>query len=200
MLTSITPLGERGRRRAWGPTVTALGVGSVVGGMGAGASAGLLGSALALVWRPGPGATAVLLAGLAALAGMFDSRSLGWKLPTVRRQVDEEWLTRYRGWVVGLGYGVQLGAAVTTIVTSASVYLLLAVALLTAAPVAGAVVGATFGLARALPVYGARRVTSPQRLATASRRLDAWAPHAARTTAVVLWVVAAATLLPAVAG
>ena len=32
------------------------------------------------------------------------------------------WLGRYRSWVYGLGFGVQLGAGVTTVVVSSAVY------------------------------------------------------------------------------
>jgi hypothetical protein len=41
-------------------------------------------------------------------------------VPGPRRQVDDRWRDQYRGWVYGLGYGVQLGVGVTTIVSSAA--------------------------------------------------------------------------------
>ena len=33
--------------------------------------------------------------------------------------VHEQWLTRYRGWVYGVGFGAQLGFGLVTIITSA---------------------------------------------------------------------------------
>jgi hypothetical protein len=72
--------------------------------------------------------------------------------PGVQRQVDEQWLTAYRGWVYGAGYGVQLGAAVVTIVTTWTVYAMVALALLTGSWSGGLVIGLVFGVARAVPV------------------------------------------------
>ena len=46
MMGSITPLGERGRGRRWGPTVGAYLVGSALGGAAAGAAAGFVGGLL----------------------------------------------------------------------------------------------------------------------------------------------------------
>ena len=110
---SITPLGERGRGRRWGRTVTAYVVGSALGGAAAGAAAGALGG---MVQRAAPaGAGLLWFAAAAALTGAavdaaLAAAALPWKrLPGPRRQVNEEWLTRYRGWVYGAGFGVQLG-------------------------------------------------------------------------------------------
>src|SRR5438552_349493 len=128
MLGSITPLGERGRGRRWGLTVTAYSLGSVAGGATAGAVAGALGAALGAVGASGPAlpwvAAATVLAGAAidAAAAALDPPG---RLPGPRRQVNEEWLGRYRGWVTGVGFGFQLGLGVATIVNTAAVYSLL---------------------------------------------------------------------------
>ena len=42
-------------------------------------------------------------------------------VPGPRRQVDERWLDRYRGWVYGVGYGSQLGLGIVTVVIVAFV-------------------------------------------------------------------------------
>ena len=47
------------------------------------------------------------------------------RVPSMRRQVDEDWLSRYRRWVYATGFGWQLGTGVTTIVTSRVTYALL---------------------------------------------------------------------------
>src|SRR4051812_4383872 len=120
MLASITPLGERGRRRRWGRTVTAFVIASTLGGAATGAIAGTLGWLLLrdVSWDGRIGFVAALLA-----AGLV--LDLLGKVPGPRRQVDESWLDRYRGWVYGAGFGFQLGAGVVTIVTNSAVWVAL---------------------------------------------------------------------------
>jgi len=176
MLASINPLGERARDRRWGVTVAAYLLGSTAAGTLAGAVLGTLGHALAL----GPGATALAVVTLSALALAVDVGLGGLRVPTVRRQVDKDWLGRYRGWVVGAGFGAQLGLGVVTIVNTAAVYLMLALALLTGSTAAGATVGATFGLVRALIILVVARVRRPDQLRLALRRVNAWRPVSER--------------------
>src|SRR4051794_14250932 len=194
MLSSITPLGERGRRRRWGVTVTAYVIASAAGGAVIGAASGGVGAAVTAVANPSTGAPAAVLAALIAAGAAFDLRLLPWPLPTVHRQVDENWLHSYRGSVYGAGFGFQLGLGVVTIVTTSAVYLTLATALLTGSVAAGTLIGTTFGLVRALPVLALRRVTDPQRLRAAHRRVHAWGPVAQQGAAAALVVVAAAAL------
>ena len=182
MLSSITPLGERGRSSRWSVTVTAYVVASTVAGAVLGLTLGAVAAGFSAVgpgWLPGRGVL-LAVAGLAAVGALLDSGVAGLRLPTVRRQVDEDWLVRYRGWVYGAGFGAQLGVGVVTIVTSSTVYLTWAVALLSASPVVGAVLGGVFGLVRALPVLTARRVTSWPALVSASAALDRARPVASR--------------------
>ena len=116
MLSSISPLGEQARSSRWWVTTAAYLIGSLAGGLVLGGLAGLLGSALPAPWRASPWAlglaAALLLLGLA-----LDLAAGGRKLPSWRRQVDEQWLTRYRGWVYGIGFGAQLGFGLVTIIT-----------------------------------------------------------------------------------
>ena len=110
MLTSISPLGERARASRWWLTTTAYVVSSLVGGLALGLVAALLGSLVPAAWRSSP--AAYLLVAVALLVGLLlDSGVAGRRLPTWRRQVDRTWLDRYRGWVVGVGFGTQLGSA-----------------------------------------------------------------------------------------
>jgi sulfite exporter TauE/SafE len=176
MLASIHPLGERARDRRWSVTVSAYLVGSTLAGALLGAVLGGAGSLLAL--GPGPTAAMVLVLGAAALA--FDLRLGGLRLPSVHRQVDKDWLDRYRGWVVGVGFGFQLGLGVVTIVTTAAVYLTLALAALTGSPAAGAGVGATFGLVRAVVILAVAPVRRPDQLRAALRRMQLWQPLSER--------------------
>jgi len=192
MLSSITPLGERGRSGRWPVTTTAYVLGSVLGGAAVGALAGTVGWLLPLDSAAFATAALVVLAVAAALAAAVEVGALP-RLPTVRRQVDEDWLHRYRGWVYGAGFGLQLGAGLVTIVTSPTVYLTLALAVLTGSPGGGAVVGLVFGLSRALPVLGTRRVTTTESLAGSARRLASWERSGQAVAAVGLAAVATAT-------
>jgi hypothetical protein len=129
---------------------------------------------------------------LAVVAGLGLLVELG-RLPAPpgpARQVDEDWLRRYRGWVYGVGYGAQLGLGVVTIISSTTLHVALLLALLTGSPAGGAVVGAVFGLTRALPVLALRNVHTSAQLVAAARRVEALAPVARRAAATSLAVVA----------
>jgi hypothetical protein len=191
MLGSITPLGERGHLRRWSATVVWYFVGSVLGGAVIGGLLGALGAGVA-AFGPDLSGTAVLaVLGVLAAAGVaFDLRLGGLRLPSVKRQVNEDWLVRYRGWVVGMGFGFQLGLGVVTIVTTATLYVALAAALLAGSLPAGLALGVVFGFARALPLLAARRVDSAPKLRNQHLRLIAWAPRV-HTVAVAALVVAA---------
>ena len=167
MLASITPLGERGRHSNWWVTVTAFLIGATAASAGAGAALGALGS-VALPERPG---LAVLLAAI-GVAIVLDGLPLA--VPGPRRQVDERWLDRYRGWVYGAGYGAQLGLGVTTIVSSAATYVALLAALLTASAPAGAIVLGCFGAVRGLTPLAAAGVRSQRQLLEFHRALARW--------------------------
>ena len=198
MLTSITPLGERGRAGRWPVTVAAYVLGSCLGGLAVGALAGLLGQLLPLERGPVGTAATALLAAVAVLALLVELRVLP-QPPTWQRQVDEDWLHRYRGWVYGVGFGAQLGAGLVTIVTSTSLYVALLLALLTGSVPGGAAVGLVFGLVRALPVLALGRVHTPAQLTSAARRTAALEPLDRRAVAAGLAVAALAAVAQAVA-
>ncbi len=194
MLASITPLGERSRGFSWRLTASAFILGATAAGATAGAAAGALGSLTAI----GAGTRAAALGVVIALALLFDSSLLSRRLPTMRRQVNEDWLARYRGWVYGLGFGLQLGMGLATIVTSAAVYAAAAAALLCATPLAGLAVGGVFGGVRGVSLLAARRVRSPGDLLVLHRRLerlDRSARRAVPATELALMAVVAAALI-----
>ena len=139
MLASITPLGERSRRQQWAITVAALIVGSAAAGAAVGAALAATGRLLPL----GASSRLVLLLGIAAVAVVLELRPFGVRLPTHRRQVDESWLLRYRGWVYGIGFGGQLGVGVWTIVATSAVYVAFVAELLARDVAAGLAIGAT---------------------------------------------------------
>jgi hypothetical protein len=190
MLSSINPLGERAKGQRFWMTVTWYVLGSIAGGLTIGTMAGMLGSLFPTgTWRAG----AIVLLGL--LGATFDG--IG-RVPTaLRRQVDENWLGRYRGWVYGLGFGFQLGLGVATIVTTASVYTTIGVAFLLGSPLLGAMVGVAFGLARAMVIVIVGGASDPARLRAVMRRLQTKLPVAnwLAVTSQLAVVVMAATVL-----
>ena len=172
MLTSITPLGERGRGSRWGATVLAFALGSTLAGGGAGLAAGAVGD----VALGGLAASTRLVILAALLVGglAIDLGLAGMRLPGPRRQVNEQWLGAYRGWVYGFGFGFQLGLGVATIVSASAVYATLAAAAATADPLRGLAIGAAFGLLRAATLLAGRRVRSPAALHEIGRWLERW--------------------------
>ncbi|HLI23388.1 MAG TPA: hypothetical protein VKU91_00410 [Acidimicrobiales bacterium] len=170
MLTSISPLGERARRNRWATTVAFYLFASVGAATATGAALGGAGSVL----PGGPAPRAAALAVVAAWAVAADAGVV--RVPTVRRQVNEDWLNRYRGWVYGAGFGAQLGVGITTIVTTATVYATVAAEVLVGGPWAGALVGATFGLVRGLPILATAGVADHRALVARHRQVVAAAP------------------------
>jgi hypothetical protein len=194
MLASINPLGERTRSQRYSVTVVAYIVGSTVAGAILGGVLGFVGTPVA---RPEVALTAVAL--LATVGILFDGRRLGRRVPGPRRQVDESWLVTYRGWVYGAGFGVQLGLALVTIVTASATWVAFGCALFSSSAPAGVVIGATFGLARALPILAAARVRDPSTLRRLVRRLERMRPRVAVTTTAVQGAAAVGLVALAVA-
>src|SRR5918911_4815984 len=169
MLASITPLGERARRSRWTTTTIFYLLGSTAAGAAGGVLAGLLGSLML-----GGVSIGVRLAivGGALTAGLLVELTPR-AVPGPRRQVNEQWLDRYRGWVYGLGVGAQLGAGVTTVVVSSAVYAVWLAALASAHPLTGLEIGAAAGALRGATVLAGARVVSPTRLIGFHQRMGA---------------------------
>jgi hypothetical protein len=177
MLASITPLGERGRGNRWWLTALAYEAGSVAGGAAMGALAGTAGLLISrlLLAPAAPERARVVAAAVVttiALGAELGHRSGRLRLPTTHRQVDRRWLDRYRGWVYGAGFGLQLGTGVVTIVNSVAMYALVGLVLAIASPVWGCAVGAVFGLARALPLLAFGRARDFGAVQRAHRALE----------------------------
>ena len=188
MLTSISPLGERARGNRWSLTVLWLGLGAAGGGAALGAALGALGQASVSV--AGSDIRLVLLAVACAAAAVWDLS--GRRLPG-RRQVNEDWLVAYRSWVYGAGFGLQLGAAVVTVVNTALVPLFMLAALLAGDATAGLVIGTAFGATRGASLALGRRVQTPDDLRHLHRRLDQHADRIRRASAAVAAALAGAS-------
>jgi hypothetical protein len=192
MLSSITPLGERGRNNRFAVAAAFFIAGSLLGGAAIGFLAGGLGQ---LVSPIEPTAAAAVIAGLALAGAAVDAHLGGLRLPTIKRQVDERWLQKYRGWVYGFGFGAQLGTGLATIVSSAAVYVMVAAAVLTRSVAAGTVIGLTFGLVRGASILLARRVASPDELRRFHRRLAANATRSVRVGVATQGLIGAAGIV-----
>jgi sulfite exporter TauE/SafE len=192
MLASITPLGERGRHSRWGVTVTAFLLGATIASAGLGALAGALG-ALAVPDSVDLGARLAALAGVGLLAAAFDAR--GDRVPGPRRQVNEDWLVTFRGWVYGLGYGVQLGLGITTVISSAALYVALIAAVATGDPARGALVLACFGAVRGAILLGTAGVRRPEQLISLDARLRLWRAPVRHAGVATLGAIAAAAII-----
>lgn len=159
MLGSITPLGERSRGANWVVTVVFYVLGSAIGGAALGAVLGSLGRpAVSGATEVSTTAPLVLLGAFATAGVLFDTHAFGLSLPTIRRQVRQSWLTTYRGWVYGFGFGVQLGLGVVTVVTSSAIYSAFFAAFLSGSAILGAAIGLIFGLLRAATIFAVARV------------------------------------------
>jgi hypothetical protein len=193
MLGSITSLGERSRGRRWAVTHAWFLIGALSGGLLLGASLVALREAAALL--PTPAVAAVALAGLAAVAV---AAVRGRRPPSLHRQVDHRWLDRFRGWVVGVGFGFQLGAGVFTLIPSYALYLLALCALLGAPSPALLAAGVLYGGIRGLsatPGGWVRTTQQLQRLNQVSVRLQARSATVARGADVVGVAALAAALV-----
>ena len=82
----------------------------------------------------------------------ISARVLGFGPPFLRRQVNEDWLSRYRSWLYGSGFGWQIGVGFTTYIMTAAVPLTIVFAALSASPWAALGIAVVFGLARGLTV------------------------------------------------
>jgi len=199
MLSTITPLGESGRRNRWATTATWFIAGAVLGGATLGAGAALLATGVAAIDLSDE-AAAGIAAGLAAVTIASDLKLGGFRLPSHTRQVNESWLDQFRSWVYGGGFGWQIGVGLATYVTTSAMYLMIALAALTASPLAAFLIVTGFGSVRGLAVLLGRRLTTPDRLMALHRRLAERLPSAQRAIvlvqAAVLAVAAAAAWGP----
>ena len=157
MLSSITPLGQRGRGGSWLRTVVAFWVGAMFAGGAVFGLIGVVGTPLGI-----PGLNPWYSIAILAVAGALDLR--GVRPPSLHRQVDEDWLGKYRDWVTGFGFGLQLGAGFATIIPTFGTWALLLVAMGAGVPAAMAI-GIAFGVGRSLLLLSTREVRSPSVLA-----------------------------------
>ncbi len=190
MLSSITPVAEAGRGHRFGSTATFFMIGALLGGAVVGAVCAALAAGLAVVDPPvGP---RLALIALGALAGVLvDAGFTPWRTPFLRRQVNEDWLSAYRPWFYGGGFGFQIGTGVMTYVMSTAVPLTLAFAVLTASPRRALVVCIAFAAVRGSAILLTARCRSFADLQGFHRRFERWREPARRATIASLGLVSA---------
>ncbi|MDX1447602.1 MAG: hypothetical protein R3246_00955 [Acidimicrobiia bacterium] len=158
MLSSIHPLGERARNNRWAVTITAFTVGAITGGAVVGGLLGWLGS----LFSPREDLTLLVVGALALVAGGLDL--IGVRAAGPSRQVNERWIGALRGTIYGFGFGAQLGTGFATFVVTWGVWAVLAAEFLSGSATVGALIGAVFGLGRALAPLAAGWIDRPSRL------------------------------------
>lgn len=170
MLSQITPMAEAGRGHKFARTARWFIAGATLGGITLGCA--IAGAALACAGMSTNVAIA-LTAGLALVGAAIDAHLFGFGPPFLRRQVNQDWLSNYRSWVYGGGFGWQIGVGLTTYVMTSAVPLTIVVGALSGKPWAALALGTIFGLARGLAVLLGARVRTPDALIAFHRRFEA---------------------------
>jgi hypothetical protein len=205
MLSQITPMAEAGRGQRFTRTAGWFIAGAVVGGamLGAVIAAG----ARAIAAADLSSSTAIALVAAFSFGGAaIDAHLFGFGPPFITRQVNDAWLSQYRAWVYGGGFGWQIGAGFTTYVMTAAVPLMVVVGALTGNAYAAIALGTGFGFARGLAVLMGARLHSPAALVAFHRRFDAWGDPVRQVVigaqlvvaAVAAWIVAPAAIASAI--
>jgi len=202
MVSAINPFTERSRgNRYWLTTLWFI-AGSVLGGALLGALAAVGAALWGSLWGSLTGSVAVA-AGVGCVgclvAAASDSSTVRFRLPGHPRQVNEQWLGRYRRWVYACGFGVQIGVGFATYIMTAAVYLTVLLGALSDSPATAFAVGLVFGLVRGLAVLLSSGAADPAALRQLHRRLDLLAPWSLRAVMLVE-AVGAAVLGYAAAG
>jgi MFS family permease len=196
MLSQLTPVAERARGNRFRVSSAWFMLGALTGGATLGAGvAGLTAVVRAIEFPSEVAAAAAALVALSAAA--LDARVLPWAPPFFRRQVNEDWLTSYRSWVYGLGFGWQIGAGITTYVMTSAVFVLIALGALSASPWIAFAAAMTFAIVRGLAVFASAFCSTYEELLSFHRRMAMNEPLARRGVVGVLVLVAGTAAMSA---
>ena len=164
MLSSITPLGQRSRGSSWERAVSAFWIGAAMASFGLFVAVGALGDLFSL-----SGASIWFGVGAVLTAAVLDL--LRVPVPGPQRQVDEDWLNKYRDWVTGFGFGAQLGVGFATIVRTWGFWSLLVLAALFGLP-GSAFIAVGFAIGRSVLLLTTKGVNTPGQLAELMRAFE----------------------------
>jgi hypothetical protein len=148
VIDTIGPTGHTGGRRTTIAACVAFLPGAIAGGLLTFGSLAALGD---LLHGAGGRASYLVAAGIALIAAALEAR--GTRIvPQIRRQLPEHWRRVMPMPVAAALYGVLLGIGFTTFVLSFGVWALAGVSLAVGDPALGLLLGACFGLGRAIPI------------------------------------------------
>jgi hypothetical protein len=148
MVETVGLAGDEGRRWTTIAACATFAPGAILGGVATFGLLALLGQA-----THGAGARLAYLiaAGIAVAAAVAEARGMRI-VPQIRRQLPEGWRwTMPLPLAAGL-YGILLGLGFTTFVLSFGVWALAGISVALGDPTAGVIIGAAFGVGRAIPV------------------------------------------------
>jgi hypothetical protein len=148
MIETIGPTGHTGGRRTVIAACIAFLPGALAGGLFTFGSLALAGETLHGTGGTGAYAAAAVIALVAAALEIRGTRIV----PQIRRQLPEGWRRVMPMPVAAMLYGVLLGIGFTTFVLSFGVWALAGVSLAIGDPTLGVLIGAAFGLGRAIPI------------------------------------------------
>ena len=158
MAETITPVVHGGSRSRWAVSVTLHVLGA---GLAAAAFGALLGAAGGLLGAPWGAAGWWLVAAIAIAYLVAEATGLRVPVPQLRRQVPDWWRTFFGPAPAAFLYGAGLGVGFLTYLTHGTLVVVALAAVASGQSLAGALLVAPFGVARALTVVAARGVRSP---------------------------------------
>lgn len=139
-----------------------------------------------------PFAGSIYLAGLALLCfltALHHFNVIRLPLPQLRRQVSRLWLPHFHKNLVAFGYGFQLGSGVATRIKTATTYIVIGCAFCSGSWLAGASIGAVFGLSRAvLPVVLAGQNKEPGKSLNFAMKFNSYDGKVQRLNAAALFI------------
>jgi hypothetical protein len=147
-IDTIGPTGHTGGRRITAAACSTFLPGAIAGGLITFGSLALAGD---LLHGAGGRAAYTVAAGIALLAAALEARGVRI-VPQIRRQLPEHWRRAMPMPMAAALYGVLLGLGFTTFVLSFGVWALAGVSLAIGDPSTGLLLGACFGLGRAIPI------------------------------------------------
>jgi hypothetical protein len=147
-IDTIGPTGHTGGRRITAAACATFLPGAIVGGLVTFGSLALLGQVLHGAGGRTAYAAAAAIALLAAVLEVRGTRIV----PQIRRQLPEHWRRVMPMPLAAALYGVLLGLGFTTFVLSFGVWALAGVSLAVGDPSLGLLLGAAFGIGRAIPI------------------------------------------------
>src|SRR4051812_8041832 len=170
MVETITPVVHGGRRGRWGMVLALHVLGA---GMAAAAFGALLGGAGRLLGAPWGAAGLGAVVVVAALYLAREIFSVRVPVPQLKRQVPEWWRTFFGPRTSSFLYGLGLGVGFLTYLLHGPLVVVSVAAVASGRPLVGALVMASFGIARGATASIARRASTPDANAALVGRLAA---------------------------